>query len=54
MAKLEFICGAADVSIVPETWTRKVMLHARRVVRHFLLAGKLKGLEGSEGSVQVR
>lgn len=54
MAKLVFICGAADVSIVPETWTRKVMLHVRRVVRHFLLRRKLKGLEGSEGEAQVR
>lgn len=41
------------MSIVPETWTTKVMVQARRVVRHFFDGEKLKGLDGSVGEVQV-
>jgi len=54
MLKLVLICDAADVSIVPDTCTRNVMLQARSVVRHFFRTGKLKGLEGSDDEVQVR
>ena len=52
MLKLLLICSAAEVSIVPETCTTKVMKHARIVVRHFLLISKLKGFSESDGDVQ--
>lgn len=52
MWKLELICEAALVSIVPLIWTTNVMKQDRSVVRHFLERGQLKGLAGSLGVVQ--
>lgn len=49
MWKLWLICSAALVSIVPFTWTAKVMAQARMQARCFFAAGQLKGFSGSLG-----
>lgn len=49
MWKLWLICSAALVSIVPLTWTAKVMAQARMQARYFFAAGQLKGFSGSFG-----